>query len=44
MTTIEKIINVISSLDDDVSIELASDRLYLLRNIEIDLRQADAGE
>jgi predicted transcriptional regulator len=44
MTTKEKILNVISSLDDDVSIEQAIDRLYLLYKIEIGLRQADAGE
>jgi hypothetical protein len=44
MTTKEKILNVISSLDDDVSIEQAIDRLYLLHKIEIGLRQADAGE
>jgi hypothetical protein len=44
MTTKEKILNVISSLDDDVSIEQAIDRLYLLYKIEIGLSQADAGE
>ena len=43
MTTKEKIRNVIDSLDDNVSIEQVIDRLYLLRKIEIGLRQADAG-
>jgi predicted transcriptional regulator len=44
MTSKEKILNVISSLDDNVSIEQAIDRLYLLHKIEIGLQQADAGE
>jgi predicted transcriptional regulator len=44
MTSKEKILNVISSLDDDVSIEQAIDRLYLLNKIEIGLREANAGE
>jgi len=44
MTTKEKILGVIESLDDDVSIEQAIDRLYLLYKIEIGLRQADSGE
>jgi hypothetical protein len=44
MTRKQKILNVIESLDDDVSIEQAIDRLYLLYKIEIGLQQADAGE
>ena len=44
MTTKEKILSVIQSLDDDVSIDQAIDRLYLLRNIEIGIQQADAGD
>ena len=44
MTTKQKILGVIDSLGEDVSIEEAIDRLYLLHKIEIGLRQADAGE
>ncbi len=44
MTTKEKILTVIKSLDDDVSIDQAIDRLYLLRKIEIGIQQADAGK
>jgi hypothetical protein len=43
MTTKEKILGVIESLDDDVSIEQAIDRLYLLYKIEVGIQQADAG-
>jgi predicted transcriptional regulator len=44
MTAKEKILSVIHSLDDDVSIDQAIDRLYLLRKIEIGIQQADAGD
>lgn len=44
MTTKEKILTVIESLDDNVSIDQAIDRLYLLYKIEIGIQQADAGE
>jgi hypothetical protein len=44
MTTKEKILSVIETLGDDVSIEQAIDRLYLLHKIELGMRQADAGE
>ena len=44
MTTKEKILSVIQSLDDDVSIEQAIDRLYLLHKVETGIRQADAGD
>jgi hypothetical protein len=43
MTTKEKILGVIESLDDNVSIEQAIDRLYLLYKIEIGIQQADSG-
>jgi hypothetical protein len=39
MTTKEKILGVIESLDDDVSIEQAIDRLYLLYKIEVGIQQ-----
>jgi predicted transcriptional regulator len=44
MTTKEKILGVIESLDDDVSIEQAIDRLYLLYKIEIGKHQIAAGQ
>ncbi len=44
MTTKEKAIRVIQSLDDDVSLDDVIDRLYLLRKIELGIAQADAGE
>jgi hypothetical protein len=44
MTTKEKILSVIECLDDDISIDQAIDRLYLLRKVEIGLHQADAGD
>lgn len=44
VTTKQKILTVIESLDDDVSIDEAIDRLYLLYKIETGLQQADAGE
>jgi hypothetical protein len=43
MTTKEKAISLIQSLDDDISLDGVIDRLYLLRKIEIGLAQADAG-
>lgn len=43
MTTKEKIISVIETLDDNTSIDHAIDRLYLLRKVEIGLEQAAAG-
>lgn len=42
MTTKEKAISLIQSLDDDISLDDVIDRLYLLRKIEIGLAQADA--
>ncbi len=44
MTTKEKILNVIASLDDDVSIDQAIYRLYLLQKIEIGQQQIAAGQ
>lgn len=42
MTTKEKAISLIQSLDDNISLDGVIDRLYLLRKIEIGLAQADA--
>ena len=44
MTTKDKAINVIQSLDDDVSLDDVIDRLYLLRKIELGIMQAEAGD
>ena len=44
MTSKEKILSVIEGLDDNASIDQAIYRLYLLRKVEIDLQQADAGD
>ena len=44
MTTKEKMLNVISSLEDDSSIDQAIYRLNLLRKIEIGQRQIEAGQ
>ena len=44
MTSKEKVICVIQSLDDDVSLDDVIDRLYLLRKIELGIAQADAGD
>ena len=44
MTTKEKILSVIQTLEDDTSIDHAIDRLYLLRKVEIGLQQAKAGD
>jgi hypothetical protein len=44
MTTKEKIISVLAGLNDDVSIEQAIERLYLLRKVEIGLEQVNAGD
>ena len=44
MTTKEKILTVINGLEDDVSIEQAIDRLYLLYKIEIGKQQIAAGQ
>ncbi len=44
MTTKEKILSVIRSLDDETSVDHAIDRLYLLRKIEMGIQQADKGD
>jgi predicted transcriptional regulator len=44
MTTKEKILAVIHSLSDEVSIDEAIDRLYLLRKVETGILQADVGD
>ena len=44
MTTKDKAINVIQSLDDDVSLDEVIDRLYLLRKIELGIVQVEAGD
>ncbi len=44
MTTKEKILSVVNSLDDDVSIAEAIDRLYLLHKVEIGIQQADSAD
>jgi len=44
MSNKEKILTVIRSLPDEVSIDEAIDRLYLLSKVERGLEQADAGE
>jgi hypothetical protein len=44
MTTKEKILSVVNSLDDNVSIAEAIDRLYLLHKVEVGIRQADSAD
>ena len=44
MTTKEKAISVIQSLDDSATLDDMIDRLYLLRKIELGIAQADAGD
>lgn len=42
MTTKERAISLIQTLDDDVTLDDVIDRLYLLRKIELGIAQADA--
>jgi len=44
VTTKEKAILLIQTLDDDVSLDDVIDRLYLLRKIELGIAQADADD
>lgn len=44
MTTKEKAINLIQSLDDNVSLDDLIDRLYLLRKVELGIAQADEND
>ena len=43
MTTKEKILAVVQKLPDDVSIDQAIDKLYLLQKVDRAIRQADQG-
>ena len=43
MSSKDKILSVIRTLPDDVSVEEAIDRLYLLSKIERGIREADVG-
>lgn len=44
MTTKDKILRVIQSLDDNASVDDVIDRLYLLRKVELGIAQADADD
>ncbi len=44
MTTKEKVLSVINSLDESATLDEVIDRLYLLRKIELGIAQADAGD
>ena len=44
MTTKDKVIQVMQSLSDDVTLDEVIDRLYLLRKIELGIAQADSGD
>lgn len=44
VTTKEKAISLIQTLDDDASLDDVIDRPYLLRKIELGIAQADAGD
>ena len=44
MSVKEQIIEVIRRLPEEVSVDEAIERLYLIRKIEIGIRQADAGD
>lgn len=44
MTTKEKAISLIQTLDDHVSLDEVIDRHYLLCKIELGIAQADAGD
>jgi hypothetical protein len=44
MTTKEKVISVMNSLDENASLDEVIDRLYLLRKIELGIAQADADD
>lgn len=43
MTTREKVLSVINSLDENATLDEVIDRLYLVRKIELGIAQADAG-
>jgi predicted transcriptional regulator len=44
MTTKEKALTLIQSLDDNVSYEVMIERLYLLQKVELAIEQANRGE
>jgi hypothetical protein len=44
MTTKQKILRLVEQLPDDINIDQAIDRLYLLQKIETGLQQARRGE
>jgi hypothetical protein len=44
MTTKEKVLSVINSLDENASLDEVIDRLYLVRKIELGIAQADSGD
>ncbi len=44
MTSKEKVLTVVKSLDDDASLDDVIERLYLLRKIELGIAQADDGD
>ena len=44
MSSKDKILSVIQALPEDVSVDEAIDRLYLLSKIERGIREADAGD
>ena len=44
MSVKEEILQVIQRLPDEVSVDEAIERLYLIRKVEIGVRQADAGD
>lgn len=44
MTTKEKVLSVINSLDENATLDDVIDRLYLVRKIELGIAQADAGD
>ena len=44
MTTKEEVLSVINSVDESTTSDEVIDRLHLLRNIELGIAQADAGD
>ena len=44
MTSKEKVLTVVNTLDDDASLDDVIERLYLLRKIELGIAQADDGD
>jgi hypothetical protein len=44
MTTKEKVLSIIESLDENATLDDVIDRLYLVRKIELGIAQADAGD